>query len=191
MNEVMKLEIEKCLEVLKSGGIFLYPTDTIWGIGCDATNEKAVEKIFNLKDRHDSKTMIILLDVTGRLPQYINEIPAQAYELMELSEDPLTIVLPGAKNLANNLIAEDGTVAVRIVMDEFCKNLVGRFRKPIVSTSANSSGENSPADFSEVSMKIKSGVDYIVGLRQQEKVNKKPSTIIKVGLKGEIEFIRK
>ena len=187
----MKLEIEKCLAVLKSGGIFLYPTDTIWGIGCDATNEAAVSKIFTLKERHDSKSMIILLDMTGRVPGYINEVPQQAYELMELSEEPLTLVLPGAKNLAKNLVAEDGSVGIRIAMDEFCKNLIGRFRKPVVSTSANISGENSPADFSDISDKIKAGVDYIVGLRQNEKSGRKPSTIIRVGLNGEIKFIRK
>jgi len=191
MNEDMKLEIEKCLAVLKSGGIFLYPTDTIWGIGCDATNEAAVSKIFTLKERHDSKSMIILLDMTGRVPGYINEVPQQAYELMELSEEPLTLVLPGAKNLAKNLVAEDGSVGIRIAMDEFCKNLIGRFRKPVVSTSANISGENSPADFSDISDKIKAGVDYIVGLRQNEKSGRKPSTIIRVGLNGEIKFIRK
>ena len=187
----MKKEIEKCLEVLNAGGIILYPTDTIWGIGCDATNTNAVAKIFELKSRPEAKSMIILLDHTGRLPGYIREVPQQAYELMELSEQPLTVVLEGAKNLAPNLVAPDGSIAVRIVMDEFCRNLVGRLRKPLVSTSANISGEQSPASFSEVSEKIKSGVDYIVGLRQHEKISVKPSTIIRVGKGGEIKFIRK
>ena len=187
----MKKEIEKCLEVLNAGGIILYPTDTIWGIGCDATNEKAAAKIFDLKSRPEAKSMIILLDHTGRLPGYIKEVPQQAYELMELSEQPLTIVLDGAKNLAPNIIAPDGSIGVRIVMDEFCRNLIGRLRKPLVSTSANRSGAQPPASFSEVSDEIKSGVDYIVGLRQNEEITNKPSTIMKVGTGGEIKFIRK
>ncbi len=187
----MKVEIENCLRILNAGGIILYPTDTIWGIGCDATNEMAVAKIFALKNRIDSKSMIILLDQTGRLSGYIREVPQQAYELIELSEEPLTLVLDGAKNVASNLIADDGSIGVRVTKDEFCRNLMTRFRKPIVSTSANISGQNSPSDFSEVCEKIKTGVDYIVGLRQEEKANKKPSTILKIGLKGEIKFIRK
>lgn len=191
MNELMKIEIEKCLQVLNAGGLILYPTDTIWGIGCDATNESAVSKVFSLKARTDSKSLIILLDQAGRLPGYIKDVPQQAYELMELSEQPLTIVLDGAKNLAPNLIAEDGSVGVRIVMDEFCRSLIGRFRKPIVSTSANISGENSPSNFSDIHDKIRTGVDYIVGLRRDEKSNAKPSTIIRVGRNGVIKFIRK
>jgi L-threonylcarbamoyladenylate synthase len=187
----MKEEIDKCLEVLNGGGIILYPTDTIWGIGCDATNEKAVAKIFELKSRPDAKSMIILLDHTTRLAGYITEVPQQAYELMELTEQPLTIVLDGAKNLASNVIASDGSIGVRIVMDEFCNKLIGRLRKPLVSTSANISGDKTPSSFFEVSDKIKSGVDYIVGLRQREKISIKPSTILRVGRGGEIKFIRK
>jgi len=187
----MKKEIEKCLEVLNAGGIILYPTDTIWGIGCDATNEKAVAKIFELKSRPEAKSMIILLDHTTRLTGYIKEVPQQAYELMELSEQPLTVVLDGAKNLAPNIVAPDGSIGVRIVMDDFCRNLISRLRKPLVSTSANITGEQAPSSFSEVSDKIKSGVDYIVGLRQNENIINKPSTILKVGAGGEIKFIRK
>lgn len=191
MNELMKIEIEKCLQVLNAGGLILYPTDTIWGIGCDATNGSAVAKVFALKARKDSKSLIILLDQAGRLPAYIKDVPQQAYELIELSEQPLTIVLDGAKNLAPNLIAEDGSVGVRIVMDEFCRNLISRFRKPIVSTSANISGESAPADFSGIRDVIREGVDYIVGLRRDERSNAKPSTIIKVSQNGVIKFIRK
>lgn len=187
----MKEEINKCLEVLKAGGIILYPTDTVWGIGCDATNEAAITKIFELKSRPEAKSMIILLDHTSRLPGYINNVPLQAYELMELSEQPLTLVLDGAKNIARNIIAPDGSIGVRIVLDEFCRNLISRLRKPLVSTSANISGEPAPASFSDISEKIKSGVDYIVGLRQREKIINKPSTIMKVGTGGEIKFIRK
>lgn len=191
MNELMKIETEKCLQVLNAGGLILYPTDTIWGIGCDATNESAVAKVFALKSRRDSKSLIILLDQAGRLPAYIKDVPQQAYELIELSEQPLTVVLDGAKNLAPNLIAEDGSVGVRIVMDEFCRNLISRFRKPIVSTSANISGESAPADFSGISDVIREGVDHIVGLRRDERSNAKPSTIIKVSQNGVIKFIRK
>jgi len=187
----MKKEIEKCLEVLNAGGIILYPTDTIWGIGCDATNADAVAKIFELKERSEAKSMIILLDHTGRLGGYIKEVPQQAYELMELSEQPLTVILDGAKNLAPNVVAEDGSIGVRIVMDDFCRILISRLRKPLVSTSANISGEKSPSSFSEISDKIKSGVDYIVGLRQNEKITSKPSTIIKLGIGGAFKFIRK
>lgn len=188
---MMRSEVENCLEVLKSGGIILYPTDTIWGIGCDATNEAAVAKIYALKARPDSKSMIILLDHTARLPAYLNDVPQQAYELMELSEQPLTVVLDGAKNLAPGLIAEDGSIGVRIVMDEFCRNLISRFRKPIVSTSANISGQIFPADYSAISDEIKAGVDYIVKLRRDERKEVKPSSIIKVGSNGVIKFIRK
>src|SRR5689334_7183761 len=164
----IKTEIEKCLDVLKSGGLILYPTDTIWGIGCDATNEKAVARVYTLKERSDSKSMIILLDHTSRLSYYLERVPSQAYELMELSEQPLTLVLDGAKNLAPNLLAEDGSVGIRVVMDEFCRNLITRFRKPLVSTSANISGESSPGNFWEINEKIKEGVDYVVQLRQEE-----------------------
>lgn len=187
----MKEEIDKCLQVLNAGGIILYPTDTIWGIGCDATNENAVAKIFELKSRPETKSMIILMDYTSRLAGYIREVPQQAYELMELSEQPLTVVLDGAKNLAPNIVSTDGSIGVRIVMDEFCRNLISRLRKPLVSTSANISGDRAPSSFSEVSDKIKSGVDYIVRLRQSEKISNKPSTIIKVSRGGEIKFIRR
>ena len=187
----MKTEIQKCLEVLNAGGTILYPTDTVWGIGCDATNENAVKKIFELKKRTDSKSLIILLDQTGRLSGYVSQVPEQAYELMELSEQPLTLILDGAKNLAKNVMAEDGSVGVRIVLDEFCKNLIGRFRKPIVSTSANISGSNAPSNFFQIGDEIISGVDYVVNLRQDETDEKRPSAIMKIGSGGEIKFIRK
>lgn len=191
MNEREKKELDKCLEVLQSGGLILYPTDTVWGIGCDATNEAAVAKIFALKRREDSKSMIVLLDQTGRLATYVREVPQQAYDLMELSEQPLTLVLDGARNVARNLVAPDGSIAIRIVLDDFCRNLVSRLRKPLVSTSANISGEKAPSGFSEISDEIKAGVDHIVSLRQDEESDAKPSTIMKVGLKGEIKMIRK
>jgi L-threonylcarbamoyladenylate synthase len=191
MNTEMKIEIEKCVQVLRSGGIILYPTDTIWGIGCDATNESAVSKIYALKQRPDSKTMIILLDSVNRLAAYVREVPEQAYELMELSEQPLTVVLDGARNIAGNLIAGDGSIAIRVVKDEFCRKLVERLRKPVVSTSANRTGTDAPSSFSEISREIRQGVDYIAGYRRNEAMQGKPSTILKVGLRGEIKFIRK
>jgi L-threonylcarbamoyladenylate synthase len=144
-----------------------------------------------LKSRPEAKSMIILLDHTGRLPGYIKEVPQQAYELMELSEQPLTVVLEGAKNLAPNVVAPDGSIGIRVVSDPFCRNLINRLRKPLVSTSANISGEKPPSSFFEISEEIKSGVDYIVGLRQDEEISVKPSAILKLGPGGEIKFIRK
>jgi L-threonylcarbamoyladenylate synthase len=187
----MDKEIQNALSVLRSGGIILYPTDTIWGLGCDATNEEAVKKIYALKQRDDSKSMILLLDNDAKLPSYVHQVPEHAWDLIEFSEKPLTIIYPEAKNLAKNVIAEDGTVGIRVTKDEFCKKLIEKFRKPIVSTSANISGEKSPSSFSEISDDIKRRVDYVVALRQEEKKTALPSTIIKLGIKGEIQIIRK
>jgi len=187
----MDEEIKKSLEILRNGGTILYPTDTIWGIGCDAANEKAVEKIFQIKQRDDSKSMIILLANEGMLPAYINNVPEQAWELIECSDKPLTLVLQGARNVAKNLIASDGSIGIRITKDEFCKRLIERHRKPIVSTSANISGEQSPQNFSEIAETIKTNVDYVVDLRREEKDKKLPSQIIQLGEKGEIKILRK
>ncbi len=189
--EEIGIEINKCIEVLKTGGLILYPTDTIWGIGCDATNEKAVEKIFSLKKRAEKKSMVILLDNEMKLQSYIREVPEVAYDLIEYAENPLTIVYDHAKNLATNVIAEDGSIGIRIIKETFCKKLIERFRKPIVSTSANTSGQSSPLNFSEISDEIKSGVDYIVDLRREERSTNSPSTIIRLKANGEIKFIRK
>jgi L-threonylcarbamoyladenylate synthase len=189
--EKIHSEIINCVEVLKKGGLILYPTDTIWGIGCDATNEKAVDRIFKLKRREERKSMIILLDNEMKLSSYVSQIPEVAYDLIEYAEKPLTLIYDHAKNLAPNIIAEDHTVGIRITKDEFCRKLIERFRKPIVSTSANISGENPPSDFSEISEHIKSGVDYIVDLRQEEPGKNSPSTIIRLKANGEIKIIRK
>jgi L-threonylcarbamoyladenylate synthase len=188
---MFKEEINKSLEVLKSGGIILYPTDTIWGIGCDATNTEAVAKIFALKKRADSKSMIILLDSDNKLQSYVSEVPDIAYDLIEYAENPLTIIYSGAKNLAPNVINEDGSIGIRIVKHDFCEQLIQRFRKPIVSTSANISGENSPAYFSEISQEIIDNVDYVVDLEQESKIQKRPSTIMKLESDGQFIFIRK
>ncbi len=190
ISKEFSLEISKCLEVLSKGGTILYPTDTIWGIGCSATDEQAVANVFTLKKRADSKTMIILVDTEERLSTYIEQVPEQAWQLIEYSEKPLTLVLPGARNVVKNLVAEDGSIAIRIVKDDFCRQLIFRFRRPIVSTSANFSGDPSPANFSDINEEIKSSVDYVVALRQQESHRNSPSRIIKLGLKGEIKIIR-
>jgi len=187
MNE----DIQKALEVLRNGGIILYPTDTIWGIGCDATNADAVKKIIQIKKRNDKKSMLILVDVANRINQYIREIPEISWELIEVSDHPVTIIYPGAKNLASNLIAEDGSVGIRITKDEFCKKLIGQFKKPIVSTSANISERPSPSIFSEIDPEVINSVDYVVSWRQNDRKKATPSSIIKIGTKGEIKIIRK
>ena len=187
----MKQAIYKALEILKKGGIILYPTDTIWGIGCDATNAEAVKRVYEIKQRKDSKSMLVLLDNPSYLSFYINEIPDIAYELIDVTDKPLTIIYPGAKNLALNLLASDGSIGIRIPNDDFCKQLISRFKKPIVSTSANISGQPSPVIFSEISQEIIDAVDYVVEWRQDDYAKSQPSSIIKLGKKGEIEIIRK
>ncbi|WP_028295811.1 L-threonylcarbamoyladenylate synthase [Olivibacter sitiensis] len=187
MNE----DIKSALEVLKRGGLILYPTDTIWGIGCDATNADAVAKVYALKKRDESKSLITLLDTDNKLISYVREVPDVAYELIEYSEKPLTIIYDGAKNLATNLIASDGSVAIRVVKHPFCQQLIQRFRKPIVSTSANISGTPSPTNFGEVSEEIKQGVDYIVQHGQNDLSKHMPSTIMKLDASGKFSFIRR
>ncbi len=188
---MLKEQVNKALEVLKNGGIILYPTDTIWGLGCDATNETAVAKINQIKGRAAEKSLIILLDNDNKLQSYVTEIPDVAYELIEYAENPLTIVFSGAKNLAKNVINQDGSIGIRIVKHDFCEQLLQRFRKPIVSTSANLGGQPSPKFFDEISEEIKAAVDYIVDLEQEEHTPKNPSTIIKLGPSGQFEFLRK
>ena len=189
-DEKLKEEVRKACEVLKNGGIILYPTDTIWGIGCDATNELAVKRIYELKHREDNKAMLVLLDDVGKLASHV-EVPDVAYELLEVNDKPMTIIYPNAKNLAKNLIAQDRTIGIRITSEAFTKALLYRFRKPIVSTSANISGEPSPKCFAEISDAVKSAVDYVVDFRQEETSNPAPSSIIKLGVGGEIQIIRK
>jgi len=187
MNE----DIKKALEVLKNGGIILYPTDTIWGIGCDATNEIAVQKIYNIKKREDSKSMLVLMENPALLERYVDEVPEIAWDLVEVSSTPLTVIYPNAKNLAKNLIAEDGTIGIRFTKEAFTTQLLQRLRRPLVSTSANLSGEKSPAFFDEISEEIKDQVDYIVEYRQNDISPAQPSSIIKLGVGGRIDIIRK
>lgn len=184
-------DLKKALEILKGGGIILYPTDTIWGIGCDATNEEAVKRIYEIKKREDSKSMLVLMENAALLDRYVDEVPDVAWDLVEISTTPLTVIYPGAKNLANNLIAEDGSIGIRFTKEKFTSQLLQRFRKPLVSTSANISGEKSPAFFDEISEEIKSSVDYVVEYRQDDHTPALPSSIIKLGPSGEIDIIRK
>ncbi len=184
-------DIAKALEVLRSGGIILYPTDTIWGLGCDATNPKVVKRIYDIKQREDAKSMLILMENPNLLNSYITEVPEIAWDLIEVAESPLTIIYPGAKNLALNLLSQDGSVGIRITNEAFTRQLIQRFRKPVVSTSANISGQKSPRNFNEISDEIKRAVDYIVGYRQDDFSIANPSGIIKLGVGGQIEIIRK
>lgn len=186
MNE----DIKNAFEVLIAGGLILYPTDTIWGIGCDATNEEAVKKVYELKKRVDSKALITLLDNPVKLDYYIKDVPEIALDLIELSDKPLTIIYDDARNVASNLIADDGSLAIRITKEKFSSELCKRFRKALVSTSANISGEPSPANFNEISDEIKKGVDYIVKYRQDDTSKVKASSIIKLGKTGEVKIIR-
>lgn len=186
MNE----EIKKAQEVLYNGGLILYPTDTIWGIGCDATNEEAVRKVYELKKRVDSKALLVLVDSLVKLQYYVEEVPEVAWDLVELSDKPLTVIYPKARNLARNLVAEDGSIGIRVTGEEFSKKLCERFRKAIVSTSANVSGEASPRYFDEISPEIIAGVDYVVDYRRDDKTPSKPSSIIRLGSGGQVEIIR-
>lgn len=183
-------DIKKACEVLQAGGLILYPTDTIWGIGCDATNEEAVRKVYALKKRMDKKAVLVLTDSTAKLNMYVSDIPDIAWDLIEVADKPLTIIYANAKNLAPNLLGEDGSVGIRITKEDFSRRLCERFRKPLVSTSANISGESAPKNFQEISDIIKNGVDYIVKYRQDDISQAKPSNIIKLGDGGVIQIIR-
>lgn len=187
----MHEDIKKALEVLKNGGIILYPTDTIWGIGCDATNEKAVDRIYKIKKRQDSKSMLVLMENPALLDRYVDDVPEIAWDLVEVATTPLTVIYQKAKNLAKNLIAEDGSIGIRFTKEVFTTQLLQRFRKPLVSTSANISGEKSPTFFDEISEDIKSQVDFIVEFRQNDTTPAQPSSIIKLGPGGRIDIIRK
>lgn len=197
----------KALAVLRSGGLLLYPTDTVWGIGCDATDPDAVAKVYALKRRSDSKSLVLLASDLDMVARYIKEIPEMAVQLVEVNDRPMTIIYPGAVAmprpaegeevrkshhlLAYNTVAEDGSVGIRIPDMDFCRNLVKRFGRPVVSTSANISGEPAPGNFSEISRAIREGVDYIVDPELEKGATGKSSSIIKVGLDATIEIIRK
>lgn len=183
-------DIKAALEVLQKGGVILYPTDTVWGFGCDATNEEAVKRIYEIKKRDSSKGMIILMENAALLERYVEEVPEIAYDLIELTDKPLTIIYDGAKNLAKNLVAKDGSIGIRITSEAFSSDLIRRFKRPIVSTSANISGKPSPANFSEIKQEMVDAVDFVVNYRQNESQKTVPSSIMKLGSGGEIKIIR-
>ena len=189
-RDTMIEDIKKACEVLQAGGLILYPTDTIWGIGCDATNEEAVRKVYELKKRIDNKAMLILTDSTAKLNMYVSDMPDIAWDLIEVADKPLTIIYAHAKNLAPNLLGEDGRVGIRVTKEDFSRRLCERFRKPLVSTSANISGESAPVNFQDISDVIKNGVDYVVKYRQDDMSQARPSNIIKLGDGGVIQIIR-
>lgn len=183
-------DIESCLEKLHQGGLILYPTDTVWGIGCDATNAEAVEKIYRLKKRADTKAMIVLVADEKDILRYVSQPELQIFDYIKGVNKPTTVIYEGAVELAENLLAEDGSVAIRICEEPFCKNLIKRFRKPIVSTSANISGYPSPQCFKDIEPVIIDGVDYVVNYRQDDTESRKPSSIIKWEKDGSLSIIR-
>ena len=199
---IMKESIQAALEVLRNGGVILYPTDTVWGIGCDATDPKAVAKVYAIKNREDSKSLVLLASDMDMICRYVKEIPEMAVQLVEVNDKPMTIIYPGAVAgekgdmkpnrhcLAFNTVAEDGTVGIRIPMIEFCQQLVSKLGRPLVSTSANISGEPTPKKFAEISDQIKSAVDHIVDPSLEKGSTGQSSSIIKVGLDYSIEIIR-
>jgi len=187
---LLEKEVEKAVKALLKGQIILYPTDTIWGIGCDATNSKAIAKIHKIKQRKEIKSLIALINSTEMLPKYVKLVPPIAYDLIRSASNPITIVYPGAKNLAKNAIAADGTVAIRVSTNPFCIALVEAFGKPVASSSANVSGEPTAISFGQISEKIKQSVDYTVNLFQDEINHPKASTIIKLEVNGEFTIIR-
>lgn len=184
-------DIKNAVDVLRKGGIILYPTDTVWGIGCDATNADAVAKIYKIKRREETKAMICLVDSEARLQRYVREVPAVAWDLFELADKPTTVILDGAVNLASNLIAEDGSIALRITRENFSRELCYRFQKALVSTSANISGQPAADNFRDIAPEIIEAVDYVCFSRRQEHKPHTPSSIIKLALDGEVKIIRK
>lgn len=183
-------DVKAALVVLQKGGVILYPTDTIWGLGCDATNEEAVKRLYAIKNRENTKNMLVLMENVALLERYVDEVPEIAYDLIELSDKPLTIIYDGARNMAKNLIAEDGSIGIRITAEKFSSELIRRFKRPVVSTSANISGKPSPACFDEIDSEIIDAVDYVVKYRQDDAQKAIPSGIMKLGRGGEIKIIR-
>lgn len=189
-NLLLNTEIHNAYEVIQNGGIILYPTDTVWGIGCDATNPDAVAKIYKLKQRTETQSMICLMNGEKMMYNVFKDIPETAWQIIDLSEKPTTLILDKPRNVAPNLVAPDNTLGIRIVKEPFCFKLMERMRKPLVSTSANISGQPTPKSFKEISAEIIKGVDYIVNLNR-EKVCDKTSTIIKLSLDNQVKIIRK
>jgi len=190
MNDKEKEEIQKTVKVLKNGGVILYPTDTVWGLGCDALNARAVDKIYKIKKRQESKSLIILLDSFEALNEYVLKVPEIAEDLISSIEKPVTVIYDNARNLPRNISAPDGTIAIRVVRDEFCKNLIAALGRPLVSSSPNISGEPTPLVFSQISPDIMNKVDYCVQLYHDQFNQAKASTIIRLFTNGDYKVIR-
>ncbi|MDT0675979.1 L-threonylcarbamoyladenylate synthase [Autumnicola musiva] len=190
MKDDFKTEIQETIAILKRGGTILYPTDTVWGIGCDATNPDAIDKVFALKKRRESKSLICLVSDFKMLNEYVENVPEVAYDILKYASKPTTVIYDDAIRVAENLIAEDNSLAIRVTKDKFCKELIRRFRRPLVSTSANISGEKTPESYSQISPEILKGVDYVVNLHQSKK-SAKPSAIIKLSNDGKVKVVRK
>lgn len=184
-------DIRQAIEVMRRGGVILYPTDTVWGIGCDATNEEAVRRVYEIKQRDDSKALICLVDSDARLQRYVHHIPDVAWQLIDCCNSPTTLILDGAVNLASNLIADDGSIGIRITQEPFSKELCFRFQKAIVSTSANISGEPAAQNYRDIDPRIVEAVDYVCWSRRQEHKPHTPSAIIRLRNDGQVEIIRK
>lgn len=189
--EDIQEEVHKAFEVIKNGGIILYPTDTVWGIGCDANNSEAVKKIYKLKQRAETKSMIVLVNGDRLMHRVFNSIPEVAWDIIDYSERPTTLVLDNPKYVAKEIISSDNSLGVRIVKEPFCFKLIERMKSPLVSTSANISGQPSPANFAEIAKEIIDGVDYVVNLRRNETKVIKPSTIIKLTENSQVTILRK
>ncbi len=183
-------EVKKAIDIMKQGGVILYPTDTVWGIGCDATNPDAVKRVYEIKHRDGHQALICLVDSEARLSRYVRNVADVTWDMIELSTRPLTIIFPGVTGLAPNLMGEDGSVGFRVTREEFSKELCFRFQRPIVSTSANISGEPTPATFDDISEDLKSAVDYVVKYNRRSKEKHKPSSIIKIDASGKFQIIR-
>ncbi len=190
LTDEYKIALREAADVIKKGGVILYPTDTIWGLGCDATNEDAVQRIYQIKKRSESKSMLILIDSDAKLPGLVQEVPAIAYDLIDAAVNPLTIIYPKGRNVAPSLLPEEQTIGIRITRETFSQALCKAVRVPLVSTSANISGTPAPSVFADITDEIKNAVDYIVPLRQQETIPAKASEIIALGLHGEVKIIR-
>ena len=191
MKMTREEDIRKAVDVMRKGGVILYPTDTVWGIGCDATNEEAVRKVYGIKQRDDSKVLICLVDSDARLQRYVRDVPDVAWQIIDCCDRPTTLILDGAVNLAPNLIAEDGSIGIRITQEPFSKELCYRFQKAIVSTSANISGEPAAQNYCDIDPRVLEAVDYVCWSRRQEHKPHTPSSIIKLGKGGEVTIIRK
>ena len=190
MTEDLKYEVDAAVKALKAGDVILYPTDTVWGLGCDATRDDAIQRIFDLKKRDDAKSVIILVSDADMLARYVRQIPPMALELLEINDKPMTIIYPEGVGLSVKVIAEDGSVAIRIPQNEFCMEMIRAFGKPIVSTSANISGEETPACFAEINAEILDGAEHIVEPSMEEGSTGLSSQILKIGLGGEVKVIR-